>query len=144
MNMKMRKLGKSLCVLVAAVVIAALPLASEAEVVKENFQVRGSFADAYAASYEECKSTYAYIGGGDQVSHSTGNAPIESGYAYAWVSYSNWCTGEAFSGWGWTDVSPTINGLNNATLSVPVNLYTYSCTWDPETGWWSCNYTDLG
>ena len=138
----MKKLIKMLCVFVVAVVVA-MPLTGGAEVVSQSYQVRGSWADASASSYNECGSAYAYAAGGDQVSHSTGGRPVESDYTYAGVSSYNWCTGEWFNGSGSTDISPTINSLDNATLSVPVNLYTYSCTWDPDMGW-LCNYVDLG
>ncbi len=139
----MKKLIKMLCVFVVAVV-AAMPLTAGAGVVSQNYQVRGSWANGNAWINNECGNTYAYVAGGDQVTHLKGDKPVESGYTYAWVQGYNWCTGEWFYGAGSTDTSQTIDRLDSATLSVPVNLYTQSCTLDADTGWWSCNYDFVG
>ena len=126
----MKNLIKMLRVSVVAAMVA-MPLTGQAAVFNENMQVRGAWADAGAYVSDGCIYASAYTGGGDQVTHSAGGPPTESGYAYAYVYGNNWCTGESFNGWGSVNMAPTISGLTSATISMPMTVNV--CMW-----WWSC------
>jgi hypothetical protein len=139
----MKRLVTFLSILVTAIVVA-IPLAVEAAVVTDSYQYRGASVEAYAWKYDGCVYVSANIWAAENVSHISGGAPVESAYASAYLWGYNWCTGANLWGGGWTESGPSINALNGATLSVPVSLYSQSCTWDPNTGWWSCNTADLG
>ncbi|GEM_PF-7082821 len=128
----MEKLIGLVCCFVAALTVI-VPSHGNAEVVSENYHLRGPWAFASVwHSDGGCVTISASVNGGNHVSHLTGEPPVERGYTNASVWGYNSCTVESFHGWVQTDVGPTINAFDSATFSIPVDLYKTVCVPNPD------------
>ncbi len=123
--------------------VAAVASLAFAEVASESFQFKGEAASAGFYASDECSTTSAYIWGGEQVAHGSGQ-PVYSQTANAYAYSFNWCTGEWFDGYGYAESGVAVNALTSATISVPVTFTRTECVLDDGTGEYVCTLTDLG